>query len=73
MVFLKFVVMQRKILYNLFVFLPLTYALLLPGCKGKAPVDEGEVVEDVKGKRTPEYVIKRKLMLYRHGIRIHEV
>ena len=32
-----------------------------------------EVVEDVKGKRTPEYVIKRKLMLYRHGIRIHEV
>lgn len=32
-----------------------------------------EVVEDVKGKRTPEYVIKRKLMLYVHGIRIREV
>ena len=32
-----------------------------------------EVVEDAKGRRTPEYVIKRKLMLYRHGIRIHEV
>ena len=53
MVFLKFVVMQRKILYNLFVFLPLTYALLLPGCKGKAPVDEGEVVEDVKDTLPP--------------------
>lgn len=31
------------------------------------------VVEDVKGYRTPEYIIKRKLMLYIHGIRIHEV
>lgn len=30
------------------------------------------VVEDVKGLRTPEYVIKRKLMLYIHGIRIKE-
>lgn len=32
-----------------------------------------EVVEDTKGVRTKEYIIKRKLMLYRHGIRIHEV
>ncbi len=31
------------------------------------------VVEDTKGYRTPEYVIKRKLMLFRHGIRIREV
>ena len=31
------------------------------------------VVEDTKGVRTPEYVIKRKLMLYIHGIRIKEV
>ena len=31
------------------------------------------VVEDVKGVRTKEYVIKRKLMLWRHGIRIKEV
>ena len=31
------------------------------------------VVEDVKGKRTPEYIIKRKLMLYVHGIVIEEV
>ena len=36
---------------------------------------EGEktVVEDTKGVRTTEYVIKRKMMLYFHGIRIKEV
>ena len=32
-----------------------------------------EVVEDTKGFRTKEYVIKRKLMLYIHGIRIKEI
>ena len=31
------------------------------------------VVEDVKGYKTPEYIIKRKLMLQVHGIRIKEV
>lgn len=31
------------------------------------------VVEDAKGVRTKEYIIKRKLMLAIHGIRIHEV
>src|SRR5688572_20318869 len=31
------------------------------------------VVEDCKGFRTPEYVIKRKLMLQVHGIRVREV
>lgn len=31
------------------------------------------VVEDTKGVRTKEYVIKRKLMLYFHGIRIKEI
>lgn len=31
------------------------------------------VVEDVKGYRTKEYIIKRKLMLYQFGIRIREV
>jgi len=31
-----------------------------------------EVVEDTKGMRTREYVIKRKLMLQRYGIRIIE-
>lgn len=30
------------------------------------------VVEDTKGFRTPEYVIKRKLMLKVHGIKIKE-
>lgn len=31
------------------------------------------IVEDSKGKRTKDYIIKRKLMLYIHGIRVHEV
>lgn len=36
--------------------------------------DTGQtVVEDTKGVRTKEYVIKRKLMLFIHGIRIKEV
>ncbi len=35
--------------------------------------DGNLVVEDTKGVRTPEYVIKRKLMLWLHGIRIKEV
>ena len=32
-----------------------------------------KVVEDVKGYHTKEYIIKRKLMLERYGIRIKEV
>lgn len=36
--------------------------------------ENGEtVVEDTKGMRTKDYVIKRKLMLYVHQIRIREV
>ena len=31
------------------------------------------VVEDAKGMRTQQYVIRRKLMLWVHGIRIQEV
>ena len=31
------------------------------------------VVEDTKGFRTTDYIIKRKLMLWVHGIRIREV
>ena len=31
------------------------------------------VVEDTKGVRTPVYILKRKLMLRVHGIRIREV
>lgn len=30
------------------------------------------IVEDTKGCRTKEYIIKRKLMLYRYGIKITE-
>ena len=37
-------------------------------------MDNGKkIVEDAKGFRTKEYIIKRKLMLYVHGIRIKEV
>ena len=32
-----------------------------------------EVVEDVKGMKTPDYIIKRKLLLYTKGIRILEI
>lgn len=35
--------------------------------------DGKQIVEDAKGKRTDEYVIKRKLMLFLQGIRIREV
>lgn len=33
----------------------------------------GIVVEDTKGFRTKDYIIKRKLMLFRHGIQIKEI
>ncbi len=32
-----------------------------------------QVVEDTKGYRTQEYIIKRKLMLLRYGIKISEI
>lgn len=32
-----------------------------------------EVVEDAKGLRTKEYILKRKLMLWQYGIQIKEV
>ena len=36
--------------------------------------EHGEtVVEDTKGCRTKDYIIKRKLMLWVHGIRIREI
>lgn len=35
--------------------------------------DGSLVVEDSKGMKTKEYIIKRKLMLHVHGIRIKEV
>lgn len=37
-------------------------------------VENGKkVVEDTKGFKTPDYIIKRKLMLWVHGIRINEI
>ena len=35
--------------------------------------DGKKIVEDSKGFRTTEYIIKRKLLLWRHGIKIREV
>lgn len=35
--------------------------------------DGKKIVEDTKGVKTKDYIIKRKLMLYTHGIRIKEV
>lgn len=46
-------------------------------CKYKADfvyeIDGKTIVEDTKGYKTVEYVIKRKLMLYIHGIKIIEI
>lgn len=35
--------------------------------------DGKTVVEDVKGFKTKEYIVKRKMMLWKYGIRIREV
>lgn len=35
--------------------------------------DGKTVVEDTKGMKTKDYIIKRKLMLFVHGIRVREV
>lgn len=35
-------------------------------------VDGTEVVEDAKGFKTPDYILKRKLMKLVHGIRVRE-
>lgn len=46
-------------------------------CKYKADFvyteDGKRIVEDVKGQKTKDYIIKRKMMLYVHGIKIKEV
>lgn len=51
-----------------------TYQLIKP-VKGdeKYMTPAGWVVEDVKGVRTKEYILKRKMLLYIHGIRIKEI
>lgn len=35
--------------------------------------DDEFIVEDAKGLKLPDYIIKRKLMLYIHNIRIKEI
>lgn len=35
--------------------------------------DGKTIIEDTKGFKTKDYIIKRKLMLFIHGIKIHEV
>ena len=35
--------------------------------------DGKKVVEDTKGVKTKDYIIKRKLMLWLHGIKINEI
>ena len=35
--------------------------------------DGKQVVEDTKGYKTTEYIIKRKMMLHKYGIRISEI
>lgn len=55
---------------------------LVPKQNGERPItyiadftyqqDGKLVVEDAKGMRTPYYIMKRKLMLFRHGIKIRE-
>lgn len=32
-----------------------------------------EIVEDTKGMRTKDYIIKRKLMLHKYGVKIREI
>lgn len=39
----------------------------------KAPSGQIYVVEDTKGFKTKDYILKRKMMLYFHGIRIKEI
>lgn len=46
---------------------PVNYVADFVYCK-----DGQKVVEDSKGFRTADYIIKRKLMLYIHGIRLLE-
>ncbi len=56
---------------------PVTGKVIERECAYKADfvyTENGEtVVEDTKGFRTKDYIIKRKLMLQVHGIRIREI
>ena len=73
-------------LQKVFELIPAQYEKLENGKKGKCLeravtykadfyyIENGvPVAEDTKGFKTKDYIIKRKLMLYVHGIRIKEV
>lgn len=40
---------------------------------GKTIIGKKAIVEDTKGFKTKDYIIKRKLMLHVHGIKIQEI
>ncbi len=63
-------VIEREVAYVAdFVYeMPVSKATGIPDFEGW-----WRVVEDTKGVRTKDYVIKRKLMLWVHGIRISEI
>lgn len=68
----KIKLLQRQVKYH-----------LIPKQEGEREVcyiadfvyqEDGKVVvEDVKGKKTKDYIIKRKLMMWVHGIKIKEI
>ena len=79
-------VIKNLELQKSFELIPTQYEVLPNGKKGKCieravtykadfvyNENEKMVVEDTKGFRTDKYIIKRKLMLYKYGIRIKEV
>lgn len=69
--------LQRQVKYELIPSQRIDGKVVERPCSYKADFvyeKNGEkVVEDVKGMRTKEYIIKRKLMLKEHSIRIKEV
>ena len=44
-----------------------------PICFGDVEIGSKYVVEDTKGFKTKDYIIKRKLMLWVHGIQVKEI
>ena len=69
--------LQRQVKYQLIPSQKIAGKVVERACSYVADFvyDQGgeTVVEDTKGVKTPEYIIKRKLMLWVHGIRINEV
>lgn len=69
--------LRRQVKYELLPYQRADGKLLERGVSYKADFvyeQNGEtVVEDAKGRRTTEYIIKRKMMLFFHGIQVREV